>query len=389
MTRHLGMAVLVALCVAGVGLSAPAAAQRAHEVGSGDTMSALARRYRVDVWDLALANGMQPDSTLRAGQQLTIPPRGVTYVRAGQTLSHIARAHDCSVEALQRANGLRGETRLRAGSRLDLPGFAPPTSDRGAAAALRGGASWGAVERDYGPPEQPGVVTLQGRTGAAIVEMIDAQGRVRLLGVRTLAELMRREMDAPIGSVHPRLAVLIAKISDRFGGREIRLVSGFREARRFTRRTSRHTQGRAVDIQVVGVPPRAVFEYCRSLAQTGCGFYPRTTFVHVDVREHDAQWVDWSGHGRRPRYGTLQRPYRRGEGKRPDRPRLGRHVARPAEVPLMFSVVNKHNAVVRTVDERAYEAPDSDEGPSDDDAPEPEQNAEPEQLAQPEPPSRA
>ena len=61
MTCHSGMAVFAALCVAGVALSAPAAAQRAHEVGSGDTMSVLARRYRVDAWDLALANGMQPD----------------------------------------------------------------------------------------------------------------------------------------------------------------------------------------------------------------------------------------------------------------------------------------------------------------------------------------
>jgi uncharacterized protein YcbK (DUF882 family)/LysM repeat protein len=382
------MVMLAALCVAGVGLSSPAAAQRAHEVGSGDTMSALARRYRVDVWDLALANDMQPDSTLRAGQQLTIPPRGVTYVRPGQTLSHIARAHDCSVEALQRVNGLRGDTRLRAGSRLDLPGFAPKTSDRGTGSALRGGASWGEALREYGPPEQPGVVTLQGRTGAAIVEMVDAQGRVRLLGVRTLAELMRRDMDEAAGSVHPRLAVLIAKISDRFGGREIRLVSGFREARGFTRRTSRHTQGRAVDLQVVGVPPRAVFEYCRSLAQTGCGLYPRSTFVHVDVRENNAQWVDWSGHGRRARYGTLQRPYRRGEARRQDRPRLGRQVTRPAEVPLIFSVVNKHNAVVRMVDERVNEAP-LDEELFEDDATEPEQNAEPDQLAHPDPPSRA
>ena len=55
----------------------------------------------------------------------------------------------------------------------------------------------------------------------------------------------------------------------------------------------------------------------------------------------------------------------------------------------MFSVVNKHNAVVRSVDERVDEGPDLDEELLDDDASEPEQNAEPDQLAQPAPPSRA
>jgi hypothetical protein len=102
---------------------------------------------------------------------------------------------------------------------------------------------------------------------------------------------------------------------------------------------------------VQGVPRRALWEYCRTLAQTGCGFYPRSVFVHVDVRAQAATWVDWSMPGARPRYGTLDRPYRRRELKRPDRPRIGRKVTRPDEVPLVVEVVNRQNTVVRTVDE--------------------------------------
>ena len=335
------MAALALLCAACAGLPARAAAQRTHEVAPGQTLSALARRYRVGVYDLALANGLSPDSALRAGQSLAIPPRGVIYVRPGQTLSHIAREHDCSVESLQRLNGLRAATHVRAGSRLELPGFVSPA----------------ALTRDWGTPEQPGFVRLSGRTGSAAVEIVDAQGRVRLGGLRALAALMRRDEDEHVRSVHPRLGALLAKISDHFGGREIRVVSGFREAGGSTRETSRHTQGRATDIQVAGVPARAVFEYCRSLAQTGCGLYPNSAFVHVDVREHNGQWVDWSSPGRRARYGTLQRPYRRAEQKRPDRPRVGRVVSRPEELPLTLTVVNKRNSVVRTIDERPIEAP--------------------------------
>jgi hypothetical protein len=116
-------------------------------------------------------------------------------------------------------------------------------------------------------------------------------------------------------------------------------------------------QGRAADIQVAGVPHRAVFELCRSLPQTGCGYYPRSVFVHVDVREQHAQWVDWSEPGGRARYGTLERPYRRSERKRPNRPRVGRHVSRPDALPLIVEVVNKQNAVVRVADERSIDEP--------------------------------
>jgi hypothetical protein len=183
--------------------------------------------------------------------------------------------------------------------------------------------------------------------------MVDASGKVRVKGLRALAAAMRRHEQGPVQSVHPRLAVLLSKIADHFGGRAIRVVSGFREGGGYTRESSRHLQGRAADIQVAGVPHRAVFEYCRSLAQTGCGYYPQSVFVHVDVREQHAQWVDWSAPGMRARYGTLERPYRRRERKSRERPHIGRRVSRPEEVPLRVEVVNKHNHVVRVADERA------------------------------------
>jgi len=72
--------------------------QRYHTVKQGQTLSSIARRYRVSVWDLALSNHTHPKEMLRAGQTLSVPPRGVTYVRPGQTLSQIARVHNCSTK---------------------------------------------------------------------------------------------------------------------------------------------------------------------------------------------------------------------------------------------------------------------------------------------------
>lgn len=319
---------LVVLCIASL-VASPAAAQRHHTVRAGQSMSRIARRYRIDVWDLALANRMRPSQMLRPGQILTVPPRGVTYVRPGQTLSHIARDHDCSVDELRRLNRMRrGRTRLRAGQRLILPGYAPAEAT---------------APQDWGTSENPGRVTFVRRGERVTVQLVDAEGRVTRAGLEGLAQLMRRHENDEPQIPHPRLVRLLASIADHFGGREITLVSGRREAGGYTRESSRHTSGHATDIRVRDVPRRQLWDYCRSLHLTGCGFYPRSTFVHVDVRRHSAQWVDWSSPGRRPRYGNLSRPWprmcrnpRRRRHRRCSRE--GRRVTRRDEVPELVQL---------------------------------------------------
>ena len=279
-SRFLVAALLGSLCVGAV--TSRAEAQRHHTVRSGQSLSRIARRHRVSVWDLALANRMRPDDGIRPGQVLTVPPRGITYVRPGQTLSHVARDNHCSVEELMRINRMR-RRRVRVGQRLVLPGFVAE-SDR---------------DRDWGDPDEPGVATIRRRDERVQVRLRDDEGRVTREALEGLARLMRRHEDDPPELPHPRLALLLAAISDHFGGREITLVSGRREAGGYTRESSRHTSGQATDVRVRGVPRRVLWDYCRSLGQTGCGYYPRSTFVHVDVRARAAQWVDWSRPGQR------------------------------------------------------------------------------------------
>jgi murein DD-endopeptidase MepM/ murein hydrolase activator NlpD len=46
-----------------------------YTVASGDTLGRVARRYRVSVREVAVANGMAPDTPLKVGTRLTIPVR--------------------------------------------------------------------------------------------------------------------------------------------------------------------------------------------------------------------------------------------------------------------------------------------------------------------------
>ncbi|MEQ8452641.1 MAG: LysM peptidoglycan-binding domain-containing protein [Sandaracinaceae bacterium] len=276
-------------------LDGVAHAQREHTVRSGQSLARVARRYEVSVTSLAAANGLSRDAQLRPGQVLRIPERGVHYVARGDTLASIARDHECSVRDLRRLNRLRDGSTLRIGQRLRLPGF-DASEERQQAA------------RRWGEPRHPGVAVLYRRTldRRLRVRLVDSRGRARRVARRRLREMMRPRLHGRNGRLGPlpptRLVEILARVSDHFGGRQITIVSGYRHSGGNTRESSRHTQGHALDIRVRGVPNHAVRDYLRSFDRVGVGFYPRSHFVHIDVRDRSAYWVDWSRPGEAPRY---------------------------------------------------------------------------------------
>ncbi|MEM6958767.1 MAG: LysM peptidoglycan-binding domain-containing protein [Myxococcota bacterium] len=279
-----------------------ASAQREHTVRSGQSLARIARRYGVRVHDLAAANNMRVTAELRLGQTLTIPERGYHYVRQGQNLSEIANEHQVSVRELLAANRLTRNSRIRPGQRLLLPGHTA-SEERDEAA-----------ER-WGRPRNPGMVTFfrVATRERMRIRVLARNGRPRRAAVRRLREFLR---DRRTGETHEpatRLLQLISRISDHFGGRMIHVMSGYRPAGTTSRRQSRHSSGEAIDFKVRGVPNRTLIEYLRTLPNCGVGYYPNSSFVHLDVRDRRAYWVDRSGPGESADY---VRPAERTEEER-------------------------------------------------------------------------
>lgn len=270
-------------------------AQSSHVVREGQSLARIARRYHVSVQDLAAANGLSHDAHVQVGQELRIPESGVAYVRSGQTLSEIAHDAHCTVAEIVRLNRLRHATSLRIGQRLVLPGYEAP----------RGGAR-GAAPR-WGRPRTAGVATfyrIATRTRSRL-RLLDSRGRAPRSATRQLGLLMRPRGARPRESFPTppaRLIELLARVSDHFGGRVIQVVSGYRPAGGYTRDSSQHTHGHAIDIRIEGVPNMELRDFLRTFDRVGVGFYPRSTFVHFDVRDRNAYWVDWSRAGEAPRY---------------------------------------------------------------------------------------
>jgi len=105
----------------------------------------------------------------------------------------------------------------------------------------------------------------------------------------------------------PGLLTRIDSIARHFTGKHISVVSGYRPRSR----GSLHQSARAIDLRVAGVSNEEVVAFCKTITDTGCGYYPNSSFVHVDVRAPgtgSVSWIDASGPGESPRYVSVWPP---------------------------------------------------------------------------------
>ncbi|HEX6241303.1 MAG TPA: DUF882 domain-containing protein [Polyangiales bacterium] len=107
--------------------------------------------------------------------------------------------------------------------------------------------------------------------------------------------------------LHPGLLERLQRVSEHFPRRAIEVVSGHRPE---ARESSRHHHGRALDFRVAGVTRERLRDFLRTFEQTGVGYYPNSSFVHMDVRDDRGYWVDRSGPGEKADYGVWPPPKR-------------------------------------------------------------------------------
>jgi len=109
---------------------------RRHRVEQGETLSAIARQYRVTATEIADANELAPGATLEEGQKLIIPAAAraeggtgkvIRYrVRRTDTISTIADEFDVTPAELRKWNHLKGNRAPRGASLRIYPGGMTP-----------------------------------------------------------------------------------------------------------------------------------------------------------------------------------------------------------------------------------------------------------------------
>lgn len=126
------------------------------------------------------------------------------------------------------------------------------------------------------------------------VNIYNVDGSYNLDALDQLNHILRCRRTDTETSMDPQLLTMLAHIYDHFGGKPLEIVSGYRNQRK---QTSNHFKGRASDIRIAGVSSKKIEAFAETLDRggMGIGIYPRSQFVHIDVRSPPSyRWTDWS-----------------------------------------------------------------------------------------------
>jgi uncharacterized protein YcbK (DUF882 family) len=228
-------------------------------------------------------------------------------VARGHTIEAIAHRYHVTVKAIVDANHLKDPRHLKIGETLVIPGVSAPKPGAGKGSAIGSTGKGSTKPVTYAMrPKTPGVVhaTRLATNEDFVVRVSSRRGHVAPTAEKSFERMMR----STSGLTHPpdpRLVALIGQVANHFGSRKLEVISGFRpySPTQYTPH-SNHNVGKALDFRVVGVPNEVLRDYCKTFKNVGVGYYPNSTFVHLDVRDTSATWIDYSRPGEPPRYNT-------------------------------------------------------------------------------------
>jgi len=276
-----------------------------HVVAEGQRLGSIAKRYGVTIEAVCEANRIRRRDPIRPGQRLVIPGKAPSRaaaarapqrepetiaetfhrIESGQRLESIARRYGVTVTSIVEHNRIDRRALLKVGQVLRIPNPKPHTVKSSAASTFARA------------PKKRGRIELVGHTQRYKGEVFDKKGRLLPEARRGFSRVLGVGSDDP--RLDERLVRSLVAVSDHFGGRPLRIVSGYRRNSYF--KDSRRKASRAVDFSIPGVPNEVVRDYVRGFRNVGVGYYPNSSFVHLDVREHSAYWVDYSRPGEAPR----------------------------------------------------------------------------------------
>lgn len=348
--RTLASALLALSLIAGCLVAKKVQARElTHEVRSGQYLSLIARRYHTSAQAIQKHNHLRKGQTLRPGMVLKIVEtpahrRWQSFLdakkkatddakrkkeaqkkkaaeakrkaaearkkRAAEAVAARKRAQDRAA-AQKRAAEKRVAEKRASAKRAKARKPSPPKPK--AAKPKPRQASAKASKRESAPfsrrPRKPGRLRLVRHREVMTVQLVDDDGKLVTKNLSRVQRLLRSLRTGKKHDIDAQLLRNLAVISDHFGGRTIVVISGYRppSPKQFTK-NSRHNHGKAIDFKIIGVPHQVVFDRCRELSNVGCGLYPNSHFVHMDVRSRKTQWTDMSFPGQAPRYVRKKKP---------------------------------------------------------------------------------
>jgi uncharacterized protein YcbK (DUF882 family) len=154
------------------------------------------------------------------------------------------------------------------------------------------------------PKNAPVVLYAVNRRETFALRLRDTKGRPVKGMQRRFDHFLRCHYTNVEHKMDPRLMKLLFTTGHHWPGRRLEVVSGYRHPDVAKNPHSPHMKGLACDFRVEGVKTAELRDYLRrTFEKVGVGYYPNSSFVHLDVRkDRSAFWIDYSGPGERAIY---------------------------------------------------------------------------------------
>ena len=161
-----------------------------------------------------------------------------------------------------------------------------------------------AAKPPKGPKNPPVTLFTVNHKETFSLRLRDAQGKPVKGNQRRFDRLLRCHHTNVKHAMNPRLIRLLYQTGRHWPGKRVEIISGYRHPTVAKNPRSPHMKGLACDFRVDGVKAAELRDYLRkTFDKVGVGYYPNSTFVHVDVRkDRSAFWIDYSGPGERAVY---------------------------------------------------------------------------------------
>jgi uncharacterized protein YcbK (DUF882 family) len=155
------------------------------------------------------------------------------------------------------------------------------------------------------PPKNPPVVLFTvNHKETFSLRLRDGQGKPIKGNQKRFDKFLRCHHTEKKHAMNPRLMKVLYQTGRHWPGRQLEIISGYRHPKVAKNPRSPHMKGLACDFRVEGVKTQELRDYLRkTYDKVGVGYYPNSTFVHVDMRkDKSAFWIDYSGPGERAVY---------------------------------------------------------------------------------------
>jgi uncharacterized protein YcbK (DUF882 family) len=158
--------------------------------------------------------------------------------------------------------------------------------------------------KSKGPKNPPVVLYTVNHKETFSLRLRDAKGAPIKGNQKRFDRFLRCHHTEAKHSMNPRLMRLLYQTGRHWPGKRLEVVSGYRSPKVAKNPHSPHMKGLACDFRVEGIKTTELRDYLRkTFEKVGVGYYPNSTFVHLDVRkDRSAFWIDYSGPGERAVY---------------------------------------------------------------------------------------